>query len=65
MIIGIYPGTFISFAATILHRGFFCEHDARAADRVFSESNKVPIGRRLRLLDSYWHIGETTMRLRA
>ena len=44
MIIRIYPSTFVCFASTILHRSFFREHNARAANSVFSECDQVPIG---------------------
>ena len=43
VIVGIYPGTFIGFAAAFLDRGFFRKHDSCAADRVFSKIDKMPV----------------------
>src|SRR5262245_65576553 len=45
MIVRIDSGAFISFAATLLHRCFFGEHDGRAADGVFAEIHEMPVGR--------------------
>src|SRR5262245_22889646 len=45
MIVRIDPGAFIGFAATLLHRCFFGENDARAAYRVFPEVHEMPVCR--------------------
>ena len=43
--VGVDAGTTIGFARTLFNRGFFAEHDGRAAERELAEMHEVPVGR--------------------